>query len=260
MFLADERFSRANLVFTWRAVTIMEASLVEMLRAHFRGAIAEIIRSRLEDDCSEWDNPLVNLVRRIIRSDMVSSRSITAVKNAANNAVLSDDVVRRIAEDFIWSDGLLKLIAVFVKNDMFHDVQAMLTEKWFLHSQVRILTGEGESYPSQHIPHFERKDETDSTIETSNTDETHGESHVRRPRRDKMGSRRESCTDDEPFSSDWSGSRDDIASLLHVIRPANSILTDALDYLTCRLVTEIKGITIYLHNASPRCRKGFRSR
>lgn len=80
-------------------MTKLEASFVEQLSYYNRGAVADIVLSSAEEVGSEGDNKIVDFVRRFIRRDMTSSRSMSKLKKAAKNALLFEDVIGRIAEN-----------------------------------------------------------------------------------------------------------------------------------------------------------------
>lgn len=84
---ADQSFSRAQSAFIRQAMTTSKVSLVENVRDHTRGALDNIILCRLEEDSFEGDKILVDFVRRIVRSNMMSSRWTKKVRNAAKDAV-----------------------------------------------------------------------------------------------------------------------------------------------------------------------------
>lgn len=82
-----------------QAMTKLEASIVEKVKGHTRGAVANIGLSSPQEDRLEGDNSVVVSFKRIVRRDMVSFRSMSTVRNDAMDAVLSEMVIGRIAEE-----------------------------------------------------------------------------------------------------------------------------------------------------------------
>lgn len=200
--VTDKPFSNAQLALIRQTIKTLEASLVENLRARTRRALADIALGRPEEDDSEGDNLLVDFVRGIVRGNMKSSRSMSKVENAAKDNVLSEEATGRIAEEVSRSDQLMKPFALFVRDQVYHRVLVTLAEERFLHSRKRLPTGEGESVPSRHGIHYEKKDETDMTVDSFDTDEICRDLPVRQIRKEKNGHRRDSSTDDESLPSD----------------------------------------------------------
>lgn len=113
-------------------MTPFERQLVENVRAHKSRAIADIFLCRPEKDGSKRDKEVVDFVRIMDRIEMMLTITIKEIENAAEIFVISPDVVGRIAEDVVRSDQLMMLIAVFVVDQKYHDVQIRLAERTLL--------------------------------------------------------------------------------------------------------------------------------
>lgn len=62
------------------------------------------------------------------------------IKNEAKDAVMSDDVIGRIANEVARSDQVIKPIEVFTRNQVYQHVQVRVAEEGFLLSQERLPT------------------------------------------------------------------------------------------------------------------------
>lgn len=72
-------------------------------------------------------------------------------KDAAKDAMISEDVIQGVAKEVLSSDRLMKLINVLVSNLASHHVQVKLASELLLHIQETLLTGEGETvFRRQH--------------------------------------------------------------------------------------------------------------
>lgn len=83
--------------------------------------------------------------------------------------MFSKEGIGRIGEEGSRSDLLMMPIAVFLENQVYHHVHLKLAEERLLNSQELFQTGKGDSFPSRHSTHWERKGGTDSTIDSSDT-------------------------------------------------------------------------------------------
>lgn len=167
----NQPFPNAQLAFILQETTTLEASLVDRVRAHTRGAIADIILCRPEEDGSGGDNSFLDLFRMNPRSEMMSFRSMAQIENAGKNNVMSNNVVGRIAEEAARSEQYMKPIAVFLCDQVYHHAQVRLTEKRFLHSRERLPTEEVEHVPRRHGPCIGKMEETDLTADSSDIDD-----------------------------------------------------------------------------------------
>lgn len=100
----------------------VQASLVEKVRGQTRGEIADIVLNHQEDDCSEGDNSLVNFVRKIVQSDMVSFWLMKKDGEVEKDTVVSNDVIGRVSKEVAWSKRLMEPIADFVREQVYHQI------------------------------------------------------------------------------------------------------------------------------------------
>lgn len=201
---------------------------MEKVRARTHEVIADILLSHPEEDSSEDEKPFVDFVRRIVHSNMISSRFITKAEEATRDTMICEDVVARISKEVFRSDRMMKPIGVFVRYRVFHHVHVKVAEERLLNSRrpltvqeeesVSILHGDGGRIHSTHCerPRCEKKDETDSAVDSSD-DEMLRNRIVRETKKDKNGNHADDWTDDELFASDQSES--EIDSRIKVIRP-----------------------------------------
>lgn len=159
------------------------------------------------------------------------------IENAAKNAGISDDVIGRVAEVIARSDQLMKPNAVIVSDQVYHQLQVGLAEESLLHSRERLSTGKVAYIPRRHKPQSEKKGDTDSTADSSDTDKIRQDLPRRLTRKGKQGHHEDSGSDDEPFPFEQlEQSEDEINLQVKLIRPVSSLFTVALDYRTYRLV------------------------
>lgn len=180
----DQPFSNAQLTFVRKTMPTLKASLVKNVRENTRATIADIVQSRPKKDSFEGDKRLVDLVRRIVQSDSTSSGSMKNVKNAAKKTVLSEVVIGHITQRVARSDQLMKPIAVFVRDQVYHQVQVKLAGKTFLHSQKRLSPGEEGSVRFGRAQ-CKRKDENNSTANYSEKVYTRQNPPINQPRKGK---------------------------------------------------------------------------
>lgn len=164
----------------------MEVLLVEKIRADTREAVADIVLGRPGENSFDGDNPLIRVVQNIVPSDMMSYRSMRIVKSAAIIAVLSKTVIGRIAVEVPQSDRLVKPIAIYLRCSVYHLVLVKLAEYLFLPGKECLSMAEGKDVPRRPGAHREIKDETSSTVASSDTDEIRGYRPVRLTRKVKQ--------------------------------------------------------------------------
>lgn len=78
----------------------------------------------------------------------------------------------------------MKPVTVFVKDHLYLHIQVKLAEKRFLQSKERPPTKEEGSVPDWHCTRC-KKDEIDSTVDSSETDEIRRDNLVRQTRKAK---------------------------------------------------------------------------
>lgn len=233
----DQSFFKAHLAFLRQAMKTLEALFVYKVQAHTRTAIADIRLSRPQEEGSEYDNALVCFGRRSARSEMLSFWSMEKIEMAVTDAVMSHEVVPLIAEEVTRLAQLMNQIPVFVRHQIYHRLQVRLGEERFFHRREILPTGEAEHVPSWHGPRAEKKDETELTANSSDSDELRRDRPTRHTRWHKKGLHRDSWADNEPLPSCQSEKLEDETDLrLKMIRPANPLFMDALYYRTYRPV------------------------
>lgn len=68
---------------------------MEMINAHYRGAIVVFFRALPKEDYFKGDSPFAKFVKKIFRNDIVLSRLLTEENKAATDNVVFEDVARR---------------------------------------------------------------------------------------------------------------------------------------------------------------------
>lgn len=132
------------------------------------------------------------------------------------------DVIESIDKQLSRSDHLMKLITVFVEDQLYLHVQVKLTEDWFLHSEKHLPTGAWEGALGQHGTHCEKKGETDSTVVFSGTEEICRDCPLRQTRMAKREYQMKSWNDDEQLPADqFEWTVYEIDSREKTIRPIN---------------------------------------
>lgn len=252
----DQPSSNAQWVFIGQTKRDLGVSLVGKVRSHTRDSTANIVPSQTEKDGSKGNNAFVYFVRGAARVDIVSSQSMAKIENVAMDAVMSDDVIGRIAEEVARCDQSMKQIAVFVPDQFYHHVQVSFPEKRSFHSRERLSTREFGHVPSRQGPRGEGKDDTDSTADSCGTDENRQDRPSGLTRKGKNGHHSDSWTDDEQLPSDQSEqSKDDIDSRVMEIFPVDSLFRNALIYCIYSLSAGIKRIPKELRSPSLRCKR-----
>lgn len=126
-------------------MTTLEILLVENVKAHTQGAVAELVLSRPEEAGSEGDSLFADFVKRIVSNDMMSSRSMSRVKIAVKSAVLFGDVVGHMAQGGSRSGRFMEPMVVVVRDPVRYHVQIKFAEERFLFFRERLPPGEGKS-------------------------------------------------------------------------------------------------------------------
>lgn len=146
--------------------------------------IAHVVVSRPGEDASEGYNACLDLAKMIPGSKILSFWWMENINSATKDALISEDEARHIT-DKTGADQLMKPTASFAPDRVYHHMQVKLSKQRFLHSQESFSIGEVKNVPGRHGPGREKKDVTDLTVDSYDSDDIRQDLLIRQSQKGK---------------------------------------------------------------------------